>query len=197
MASLRERFADRENELWKKLSDELGGKLTDEKGARHDKVVAQVGSWAVTLDQHSEAGYRSEHIYTRLRAAFVNPDGLRFAVSHQSVFSNIGKLIGMQDIQVEHEPFDKMFLVQGSDPDTIKSLFDDGKLRELTKLEPDIHLQVRNAGDWFEDYFPDDVDELVLEVEGEVRDLHRLKRLFDLFARVLDGMCRLGSAYEA
>ncbi len=197
MASLREKFADRENELWKKLSDDLGGQLTDEKGKRHDKVVAQVGSWAVTLDQHSEAGYRTEHIYTRLRAAFVNPDGLRFAVSHQGVFTNIGKLVGMQDIRVEHEPFDKMFLVQGSDPDKIKSLFDDDKLRELTKLEPNIHLQVRDAGSWFEDFFPDDIDELVLEVEGEVKDLQRLKRLFDLFARALDGMCRLGSAYEA
>lgn len=197
MASLRERFADQENALWKKLSDELGGKLTDEKGARHDKVVAQVGSWTVTLDQHSEAGYRSEHIYTRLRAMFVNPDGLRFAVSHQSVFNNIGKLVGMQDIQVAHEPFDKMFLIQGSDPDKIKVLFDDDKLRELVKLEPNVHLQVRDAGSWFEDYFKDEIDELVLEVEGEVKDLHRLKRLFDLFARTLDGMCQLGSAYEA
>lgn len=197
MASLRERFADRENELWKKLNDELGGQLTDQKGARHDKVVAQVGSWAVTLDQHSEAGYRSQHIYTRLRAPFVNPEGLRFAVSHQGVFENIGKLMGMQDIQVEHEPFDKMFLVQGTDPDKIKALFDDDRLRELTKLEPNIHLQVRDAGNWFEDFYPDNVDELVLEVQGEVEDLHRLKRLFDLFARVLDGLCRLGSAYEA
>ena len=73
MASLRERFADHENELWKKISEELGGQLTDEKGSRHDKVVARVGPWTVTLDQHSEAGYRSEHIYTRLRAPFVNP----------------------------------------------------------------------------------------------------------------------------
>jgi len=196
MASLRERFADHENALWKKLSEELGGQLTDKKGTRHDKVVAQVGPWVVTLDQHSEAGYRSEHVYTRLRAPFVNPDGLRFDVSHQGVFSNIGKLVGMQDISVEHEPFDKIFLVQGSDPDKIKALFDDDNIRELIKLEPNIHFQVRDAGSWFEDYFPDNVDELVLEVQGEVKELHRLKRLFDLFARVLDRLCRLGSAYE-
>lgn len=196
MASLRERFADHENELWKKISEELGGQLTDEKGSRHDKVVARVGPWTVTLDQHSEAGYRSEHIYTRLRAPFVNPDCLRFAVSHQGIFANIGTLIGMQDIQVQHEPFDKMFLIQGSDPDKIKTLFDDDALRELVKLEPNIHLQVRDAGSWFEDQFEEDVDELVLEVEGVVKDIHRLKRLYMLFARTLNGMCKLGSAYE-
>jgi hypothetical protein len=196
MGSLRERFADRENELWKQLSDELGGELTDAKGTRQDKVHAKVGSWVVTLDEHSEAGYRSEHVYTRLRGNFVNPEGFRLAISHQGVFAHIGKIVGMQDIQVDHEPFDKMFLVQGSDPDTIKKLFDDDRLRELIKLEPDIHLQVRDAGDWFEDHFPDNVDELVLEVQGQVQDLARLKRLFDLFARVLDRLCGLGSAYE-
>jgi len=197
MASLRERFADHENALWKQICDELGGELTDEKGSRHDKVVAQVGQWTVTLDQHSEPGYRTEHLYTRLRAPFVNPDGLRFAVSHQGIFTNIGKLVGMQDIKVEHEPFDKMFCIQGSDPEKIKALFHDDALRELVKLEPHIHIQVRDAGDWFEDWFDDQVDELVVEVEGEVKDIHRLQRLFSLFARTLDDLCQLGSAYEA
>jgi len=196
MGSLLERFSDHENELWKLLNEELGGELTDAKGTRHDKIVAKVGSWVVTLDEHSEAGYRSEHIYTRLRANFVNPDGLKLAVSHQGIFANIGKIVGMQDIQIDHEPFDKMFLVQGSDPDIIKTLFDDDRLRSLVKVEPNVHLQVRDAGDWFEDHFPDNVDELVLEVQGRVSDLGRLKNLFDLFARVLDGLCAQGSAYQ-
>lgn len=197
MASLLERFADHENELWKKLSDELGGTLTDQKGSRHDKVVAKVGQWVVTLDKHSEPGYHAEHMTTRLRAPFVNPDGLRFMVRHEGVFENIGKLVGMQDIQIDRMPFDKMFLVQGSDPAKIKSLFTDDRLRELVKTEPKIHLQVRDAGDYFEDFYPDNVDELVLEVCDEVKDLDRLKRLFDLFARTLDGLCKLGSAYKA
>ena len=197
MSSPRERFVKHENELWKQLSDSLGGQLTDRKGDRHDKVVAKIGQWIVTLDQHAEAGYRSEHLYTRLRAPFVNPDGLRFAISHQTVFANIGRLVGLQDIQIEYEPFDKMYLIQGNDPQTLRALFDDDRLRELVKTEPYILLQVRDAGNWFEDYMPDNVDELVLEVEGPVTDLDRLKRLFDLFALLLDDLCRLGSAYEA
>lgn len=197
MASLLERFADRENELWKKLSDELGGTLTDAKGSRHDKVVAKVGQWVVTLDKRSEPGYQSEHLTTRLRAPFVNPDGLRFVVRYEGVFADIGKLVGMQDIQIERMPFDKMFLVQGSDPAKIKSLFADDRLRELVKTEPKIHLQVRDAGNYFEDFYPDNVDELVLEVCDEVKDLARLKRMFDLFGRTLDGLCKLGSAYKA
>ena len=197
MASLLEGFADHENALWKKLSEQIGGTLTDLEGTRHDKVVAKVGQWVVTLDKHGEPGYQSEHMTTRLRAPFVNPDGLRFMVRREGVFENIGKLVGMQDIRVGYEPFDRMFLVQGSDPDTIKKLLADDRLRQLVASEPNIHLQVRDAGNYFEDYSPHDVDELVLELHDEVQDLDRLKRLFDLFARTLDGLCGLGSAYKA
>jgi hypothetical protein len=196
MSPLREGIGKHENELWKRLSEELGGRLTDEAGRRHDKVVAKVGPWAVTLDVHSEPGYRSEHFYTRLRGPFVNPDKLRFVVTHQTMWSYIGKMVGLQDIDVGHEPFDKMFRIQGNDEETIKALYADDFLRELVKAEPNIHIQVRDAGSWFEDYYPEDIDELVLEVEGEVKDLTRLKRLFSLFARVMNDLCRLGSAYE-
>lgn len=197
MSSRIERFAKQENQLWKQLCDSLGGKLTDREGDRLDKLVAKVGQWTVTLDIHAEAGYRSEHVYTRLRAPFVNPEGLRFAISHQTVFANIGKLVGLKDIQIDHQPFDKMYLIQGNDPDKLKALFDDDRLRELVKSEPNIHMQVRDAGNWFEDSYPDNVDELVLEVEGPVRDLDRLKNLYNIFSLVMDDLCQLGSAYEA
>ena len=69
--------------------------------------------------------------------------------------------------------------------------------RTITAEYADIHLQVRDAGNWFEDYYPEEIDELVLEVEGEIKDLARLKRLFSIFARMMNDLCRLGSAYES
>jgi len=40
------------------------------------------------------------------------------------------------------------------------------------------------------------VDELYFQVNGEIKDVERLKALFDLFAAVLDQLCRIGSAYK-
>ena len=116
MASLRERFGSHENALWKQLCDELGGKLTDRQGHRQDKVVAKVGPWVITLDEHSEPGYRANTSTPACGPPSSIPKALRFAVSHQTVFSNIGRLVGLQDINVDHDPFDKMFRIQGSDP---------------------------------------------------------------------------------
>ena len=35
-----------------------------------------------------------------------------------------------------------------------------------------------------------------LQIHGDVKDVERLKKLFDLFAEVLDELCRMGSATE-
>jgi hypothetical protein len=43
---------------------------------------------------------------------------------------------------------------------------------------------------------PDDVDELHFEILGVIKDVERLKALFDLFVAVLDQLCRIGSAYK-
>jgi hypothetical protein len=34
------------------------------------------------------------------------------------------------------------------------------------------------------------------QVDGAIKDIERLKALFDLFAAVLDRLCKIGSAYK-
>jgi hypothetical protein len=43
---------------------------------------------------------------------------------------------------------------------------------------------------------PEGVDELHFQVVGVIKDVERLKALFDLFAAVLDRLCRIGSAQK-
>jgi len=40
------------------------------------------------------------------------------------------------------------------------------------------------------------VDELSFQDVGVIKDVERLKALFDLFAAVLDQLCQIGSAYK-
>ena len=196
MAQLRKIFRAYENNIWQQLTDELGGQFTDEAGWRQDNVTVHIDEWTVTLDYHCEPGYRTEHIYTRLRAPYVNADGLRFNVYHAGVFNGIAKLFGVQDVKVGHKEFDEMFVVKTNNEQKMKALCANARLRELIKTEPHIHLQVRDSGSWFAEAFPDGVDELVLEVEDNVRKLERLRRLYALFAEMLHTLCHIGSAYE-
>jgi hypothetical protein len=42
----------------------------------------------------------------------------------------------------------------------------------------------------------ENVDELHFQVVGVLKDAERLKSLFDLFAAVLEQLCKIGSAYK-
>jgi hypothetical protein len=40
------------------------------------------------------------------------------------------------------------------------------------------------------------VDELYFRVVGVIKDVDRLRLLYELFSETLDELCRMGSAYE-
>jgi hypothetical protein len=57
-------------------------------------------------------------------------------------------------------------------------------------------LEVCDDEGWFGAKFPEGVDELRFLAGGIIKDVARLKQLYDLFAEVLNHLCRIGSAYE-
>ena len=191
----RKHFKHHEDSMWAELSDELGGRFEDRRGWRFDKIKVQEGDWTVTIDLHSHAGYRSEALYTRIRVTFDNQAGIKFKLYHQGLLDTIEAKLGMQDIIVGDPDFDRKFIIQGSDDAVVKKLLADDDLRARIASEPRIHLTLRDSGDWFTEEFPDGVDELVLEVENEVTDMERLKKLYTIVADLLHELCHHSDAY--
>lgn len=102
----------------------------------------------------------------------------------------------MQDIEVGEFEFDEAFIIQGSDESRVRELFADSEVRALVQAQPTISLAVKDSEGWFGPSFPQDVDELLFQVLGIIKDVDRLKGPFDLFAAVLDRLWRMGSAYK-
>ena len=195
---LNKNFREHEEEVWKQLSEEIGGRFNHrEQGeGRFDTVKAKVGPWTITLDLHADASYAHEVMHTRFRAPYVNPDGFRFNICKASLWDEMSTVFGGQDVEVGDAAFDENFRIRASDEDKVKDLFEKDRLRELLMQEPDTHLYVRDSGVWWQEEFPDGVDEIILEVQGEIADLGRLERLYSIFVAALNSLCRIGSAYE-
>lgn len=134
--------------------------------------------------------------FTRLRAPYVNPDHFRFTIYRRGRFSDLAKYFGMQDVVVGHEDFDRVFIIKGTDEKRLRALFDNSRLRELIAAQPEIHLTVKDDEGIFGADFPASTDELHFHVHGIIKDVERLKLLFELFAETLDQLCHIGSAYE-
>jgi hypothetical protein len=189
-------FGPNKDEVWRQLSQEIGAEFVEGGLWKGNKVQAHVGTWMITLDKYTVNTQHSHITYTRMRAPYVNPEGFRFTIYRKGIFSDLGKLLGMQDIEVGDSEFDEAFIIKGTDEFRIRDLFANPQIRKLIQAQPQIRLDVKDSEGWFGPKFPDDVDELHFQVVGVITDVERLKALFDLFAAVLDQLCRIGSAYN-
>ncbi|HYP29086.1 MAG TPA: DUF3137 domain-containing protein [Blastocatellia bacterium] len=220
MGFFKKLFGPPQEEIWKQVSDEIGAQFIKGsffKGA--DRVEARVDNWTVVLDTFTVSTGKSTVTFTRMRARFVNKDGFRFAIHRRNMFTGMGKLFGMQDVEVggpkfeKLEPlfglrgyldaelvesgypeFDREFVIKGSDESKLKVLFKDLKIRELIEAQPSIDLQVKGTGGWFERKENEGIDELYFQVVGVIKDPVRLKQLFELYSEILKSLRAMGTA---
>jgi hypothetical protein len=168
-------FRASKDEVWRQLSEEIGAEVVQGGfGKGGNKVQAHVGPWTVTLD----LGYSDEYgesVVKRLRAPYVYPEGFRFTIYRKGFFSDLGKLLGMQDIEVGDPEFDEAFIIKGNDEERVRDLFVNPKIRQLIQAQPKVRLEVKDSEGWFGPRFPDDVDELHFEVLDVIKDVERLQ----------------------
>ncbi len=196
MGVLRQLFGPSKAEIWRQLAQEVGGQFVEGGFFGRDKVVVRAGEWSLTLDTYTVSTGKSSITYTRMRAPYVNRDGFRFDIYRKTIFSGLGKLLGMQDIDVGVPDIDEAFIIRGNDEARLRTLFADADLCDRLRGQPTIHLRVNDDEGWFGTTFPEGVDELHFQVVGVIRDVDRLKALFELFAAMLERLCRMGSAYD-
>ncbi len=196
MSVLRRLFGPSKTEIWRQLAEQVGGQFVQSGFFGREKVIVRAGEWTLTLDTHTVSTGKSNITYTRMRAPYVNADGFRFEIYRKSVFSGLGKLLGMQDVEIGVPDIDDAFIIKGTHEAKLRMLFADPSIGELLRKQPRIRLRVQDDEGWFGASFPQGVDELHFQVAGIIKDVERLKLLFELFAAVLDRLCRMGSAYE-
>ena len=196
MSMLRQIFGPSRDEVWRQLCSEIGAEFVEGGLWRGDKVQVRVKEWTITLDTYTVSTGKSHVTYTRMRAPYVNKDGFRFTIYRKGMFSELRKRLGMQDIEVGDPDFDRDYVIQGNDEVKVLTLFGHPRIRQLIQVQPSFHLQVKDDEGWFTKSFPEGVDELNFQVTGVIKDVERLKSLYELFAEVLNHLCHIGSAYE-
>jgi hypothetical protein len=201
MGFLRSMFGPSQSEIWEQLAAQVGGSFQAGGFFGRARVETRVGEWTLTLDTYTSEssnanGTSSSYTYTRLRAPYVNADGFRFTVYQAGFFTGLGKLFGMQDLEIGDPAFDEAYVLKGNDEEKVRRFFLDDTLKRMIYGQSKIHMSVKDDEGWFRKTFPDNVDELYFERAGVMKDLAELSGLFDLFSYSLCRLCQMGSAYE-
>jgi hypothetical protein len=195
MTIFRTLFGPSKEEIWRQFAVEIGASIVPGGFWEGDKIEATHGPWSVVLDTYTVSTGKAVITYTRMRALFVTPDGFHFTVYRWGFFSEVGKWFGMQDVTVGYENFDRDFVIKGNDEEKLRRLFSSEKIRKLIAAQPDIHFSIADydSNVWAKK-FPAGVDELRFQAVGVIKDIERLKLLYELFAETLDELCRMGSS---
>ncbi len=193
--SLLSLFGPSKAEIWSQLAAQTGGQFTDGGFFGKSRVDVRVDPWLLTLDPYTVSTGKSSTTYTRLRAPYVNADGFRFTVYREGLFTPLGKMLGMQDIEIGDPAFDQSFVLKGNDESKVRQFFADDTLKALLYTQSAIHMEVKDNEGWFGSSFPANVDELYFQRVGIMRDLSELRALFELFSHTLHRLCHFGSAY--
>ena len=188
-------FGPSKDEIWSQIATDIGGEFIQGGFWGKDVLIYKHGEWQILLDTYVVSTGTSSYTVTRMRAPFVNKDGLYFKISRQGFFSSIGKFFGMQDIEIGDPFFDEQFIIKGDNPEKIKLLLADKNIKELCQRQPRIHLSIKDDEGRFGTDFPEGVDELCFECTGVIKETALLKSLFALFCLILERLVRLDSAY--
>ena len=189
-------FGPSKREIWNRLAEDIGASYTQGGIGKPEKLQVVHDQWTVTLDSMVVMTGDVPTAYTRFRAPFINPEAFRFRIFRRNFLTGIQKMFGMQDIEIGHPEFDNDFVIQSNNETKIRELLANDRICEILNAERTMAFAITDDEGWFGARYPKDTDALVFSASGEIKDMDRLKRLFDLFAETLDEMCRIGTAYR-
>lgn len=153
MGMLKSIFGPSKEEIWSQIARDIGGEFIDGGFWGKDALVYRHGQWQVVLDTYtvtnSTGSSTTSTTYTRMRAPFINKDGFHFELYREGFFSSLGKLFGMQDIQIGDPFFDKDFIIKSSDPEKIRTLLSDTRMKGLIQRQPQLRYKIKDDEGWF------------------------------------------------
>jgi hypothetical protein len=77
-------------------------------------------NFSMKIYNYTVGSGKNSTTYSTARIIGPNPKNLTFEFHREGMFSKLGKLVGMEDIQSGDKEFDKKFIIKSSNPDFIK-----------------------------------------------------------------------------
>lgn len=176
-------FDKKRKEAWMEFASEVNGEYTKASFFKTERIKVLKENYMVLLDLYAVSTGKSVIYYTRFRTVYHQATDFRFKVYKKGIFSNLGKKLGMQDIDTGNGEFDEDFIVKGNDEFNIIQLFSNIKIRELLYKVSNFTLEIKdNKG----------AKELCLMTPKIIEEEDMLRDAFQLFCSVLDDIGNMG-----
>jgi len=181
--------------VWRNFADAKGGTVITETAAEDSALVSMTVSVPLGETDKSATlliapavlhGNKSTGI--KVVAPFEALDDFTFCIFPESLKTQFGKVVGMQDIKVMDQLFDSKFLIQGNHPGRVADMFDNVNLRELLLLQPPARLAIetKTAQTDKKKTVPTKYHAVVYQFDGHVDKLHQIETSVEIVTSILE-----------
>jgi hypothetical protein len=181
-------FGASRKESWESFAKEMNGEVIKLGKLKGDGVLVPYKTFEILLDTYTVSTGNAAITYTRLRTTFINPRAIDFKIYHKSFFSQFGKMLGMQDIEIGDMAFDHDFIIKGNATGEIVKLFNRSRIKQHILAEPKLTLQIKHKNEWLQKPLKENESIIEYQSVGVIKDNPRLINLCELFKDILDAL---------
>lgn len=187
-------FGKNNREVWMQFSNENSGTFIIGKYGNLDSVEIIYLNHKIIFDRYihyvTAGGRTFDTEFTRIRLEFKTPDDLRFRITKHDFINTIGKLFGVQDIEVGDKEFDKMHMIKGNNEIKVQTIFSNQTIKNLLLSHKDILLQLFDEEGIFHEPIQEGNAMLYYISETLIKDKEQLNALLKLYQTLIDQLIK-------
>lgn len=177
--------------VWRDFADSKGGRVVSDSSKENDPIISVqipvegTQAW-VTITPHSLKS-KSKGAGTTATLHYAPREHFVFSIRAEKGMDQIGKVLGLQDIQLGDQDFDHRFLIQGTDVGKVRNLFADMKLRDLLLDNGPSELRLITDGQELpaEHKLPEGKHSIAYSHERTLDKFEQLEALFSVLTSVV------------
>lgn len=184
--------------VWRNFADENGGSAVTESGEEDGKLLhlsVPIEGTAFKVLFTPEKPHGKKMSGAHVLAVYSAADSFAFSIFQEKAHHQLGKALGMQDLQVHDAAFDSKFMIQGTKAKWVEDLFKSAELREMILLQPPsiLHIDTKVSKNHPNLALPERAKAVVYHFEGTMDKLHQLQGAYDIVVDILRGLSEIGA----
>lgn len=174
---------DNEEEIWEEIERQFS---ENPDPFEYNVIIENQGrSISISIDVDMGGGFEGGYATTSITAQLEKVDGFRFALHHQGFIDQMGKFLGMEDVEIGYEDFDEKLIVKTNDVPRLKSILSDAAIRDKIQNFPefDFHISHHTSVNT-------EVEAAFLEltIDDAILDPQELRDIYITFITVLNNI---------
>lgn len=179
------------SESYQLIAESIGGSVTEEESLLKTACISKpYRGITLKMRTYTVSTGGTMIITTYVYAALTLLQPIKVNVYARSFFADLGKKLGMQDIEVGYGPFDDQFIIQGEPLTRVKSFLRRSDIYHFMLDHPKLHFKIDRGKELksIDKGISKDDPVLYYSELDDLRDIEKVKMIFNFLERLIDGL---------